>query len=94
MEQKDKQLQLTYDSLKKKHPERILLIRDNGFYYVLHQDAIDASKILRITYNEEKNMAQFPKAAIDTYLPKLIRAGKRVAITDIMPEVQNNQEGA
>ena len=75
--------------LKKKHPDAVLLFRCGDFYETYCDDAIVASNILGITltkrnngYNKGDEMAGFPHHALDTYLPKLIRAGKRVAICD------------
>ena len=75
--------------LKAKHPNAIMLFRCGDFYETYGDDAIEASKILGITLTRRNNgasqgaeMAGFPHHALDTYLPKLIRAGKRVAICD------------
>ena len=75
--------------LKAKHPEALLLFRCGDFYETYCDDAIEASRILGITLTKRNNgaskgdaMAGFPHHALDTYLPKLIRAGKRVAICD------------
>ena len=75
--------------LKAKHPEALLLFRCGDFYETYCDDAVTASQILGITlthrnngYNKGDEMAGFPHHALDTYLPKLIRAGKRVAICD------------
>ncbi|MBQ3804798.1 MAG: DNA mismatch repair protein MutS [Prevotella sp.] len=75
--------------LKSKHPEALLLFRCGDFYETYCDDAIDASRILGITLTKRNNgaskgdaMAGFPHHALDTYLPKLIRAGRRVAICD------------
>ena len=75
--------------LKAKHPEALLLFRCGDFYETYCEDAIIASQILGITlthrnngYNKGDEMAGFPHHALDTYLPKLIRTGKRVAICD------------
>ena len=75
--------------LKAKHPEAVLLFRCGDFYETYSEDAIVASEILGITLTKRANgqaksveMAGFPHHALDTYLPKLIRAGKRVAICD------------
>ena len=76
--------------LKAKHPEALLLFRCGDFYETYCEDAITASQILGITLTRRNNgagvkgdeMAGFPHHALDTYLPKLIRAGKRVAICD------------
>ncbi len=75
---------------KEKHPEAILLFRCGDFYETYHEDAVEASRILGITLtkrnykgqDEVTEMAGFPYHALDTYLPKLIRAGRRVAICD------------
>ena len=75
--------------LKAKHPDALLLFRCGDFYETYCDDAVEASRILGITltkrnngYNKGDEMAGFPHHALDTYLPKLIRAGKRVAICD------------
>lgn len=74
---------------KKQHPDAILLFRVGDFYETFADDAIEASKILGITLTKRANgsaqhveLAGFPHHALDTYLPKLVRAGKRVAICD------------
>ena len=77
-------------SLKAKHPNAVLLFRCGDFYETYCEDAVTAAKILGITLTKRNNgagvkgdeMAGFPYHALDTYLPKLIRAGKRVAICD------------
>ena len=74
-----------FQELKEKHPESLLLFRCGDFYECYEGDASIASLILGITLTKRKdggNMAGFPHHALDTYLPKLIRAGKRVAICD------------
>ena len=75
--------------LKAKHPDAVLLFRCGDFYETYCEDAVTAAKILGITlthrnngYNKGDEMAGFPHHALDTYLPKLVRAGKRVAICD------------
>ncbi len=76
--------------LKAKHPDAVLLFRCGDFYETYCDDAIVAARILGITLTKRNNgagvkgdeMAGFPHHALDTYLPKLIRAGKRVAICD------------
>jgi len=76
--------------LKAKHPDAVLLFRCGDFYETYCDDAIEAARILGITLTKRNNgagvkgdeMAGFPHHALDTYLPKLIRAGKRVAICD------------
>ncbi|MBQ4027684.1 MAG: DNA mismatch repair protein MutS, partial [Prevotella sp.] len=77
-------------SLKAKHPDAIMLFRCGDFYETYCEDAVTAASILGITLTKRNNgagvkgdeMAGFPHHALDTYLPKLIRAGKRVAICD------------
>ena len=76
-------------NLKAKHPDALLLFRCGDFYETYSDDAVVASQILGITLTRRSNggqadtpMAGFPYHALDTYLPKLIRAGKRVAICD------------
>lgn len=75
-----------YHELKKKHPDAILLFRCGDFYETYEDDAADCAKILGITLTKRTDdgtrMAGFPYHALDTYLPKLIRAGRRVAICD------------
>ena len=76
--------------LKKKNPDAILLFRCGDFYETYSSDAVEAADILGITLTKRNNgkagqvveMAGFPHHALDTYLPKLVRAGKRVAICD------------
>ena len=76
--------------LKAKHPDAILLFRCGDFYETYAQDAVEAADILGITLTKRNNgregdntaMAGFPHHALDTYLPKLVRAGRRVAICD------------
>ena len=94
MTKKDGSKELTpmmkqFFDLKAKHPDAVLLFRCGDFYETYCDDAITASRILGITltkrnngYNKGDEMAGFPHHALDTYLPKLIRAGKRVAICD------------
>lgn len=78
-----------YFDLKAKHPDAIMLFRCGDFYETYSEDAVAASEILGITLTKRANgqaktveMAGFPHHALDTYLPKLIRAGRRVAICD------------
>jgi DNA mismatch repair protein MutS len=78
-----------YLDIKSKHPDAILLFRVGDFYETFSEDAIAASEILGITLTRRANgvaqsveLAGFPHHALDTYLPKLVRAGKRVAICD------------
>ena len=78
-----------YFDIKSKHPDAILLFRVGDFYEMYDNDAITGSSILGIVQTKRSNggaadvaMAGFPHHALDTYLPKLVRAGKRVAICD------------
>lgn len=78
-----------YFEIKEKHPDAILLFRVGDFYETFLEDAIAASDILGITLTRRANgsaqsveLAGFPHHALDTYLPKLVRAGRRVAICD------------
>src|SRR4030043_1279334 len=78
-----------YYNVKAKHPDAILLFRVGDFYETFGEDAIKASEILGITLTRRANgaasfveLAGFPHHALDTYLPKLVRAGQRVAICD------------
>lgn len=78
-----------YFEIKSKHPDAILLFRVGDFYETFSQDAIDTAEIVGITLTRRANgsaqfveLAGFPHHALDTYLPKLVRAGKRVAICD------------
>lgn len=78
-----------YNSIKRKHPDAILLFRVGDFYETFCEDAIKASEILGITLTRRANgaasfveLAGFPHHALDTYLPKLVRAGQRVAICE------------
>ena len=72
--------------LKAQHPDAVLLFRCGDFYETYCEDAVTASRILGITLTRRSTggteMAGFPHHALDTYLPKLVRAGKRVAICD------------
>ena len=87
-------------SLKAKHPEALMLFRCGDFYETYCDDAITASRILGITLTRRNNsagtssieMAGFPHHALDTYLPKLIRAGKRVAICDQLEDPKKKRE--
>lgn len=78
-----------YREMKAKYPDAILLFRVGDFYEIFSDDAIMASEILGITltgrYNERVSSVEltgFPHHALDYYLPKLVRAGKRVAICE------------
>ena len=91
-----------YNDLKKKHPDAMLLFRCGDFYETYKDDAVKASNILGITltrYSQRKEedgsalrMAGFPYHALDTFLPKLIRAGERVAICDQIEQNRKPQQ--
>lgn len=81
-----------FDNLKKKHPDAVLLFRHGDFYETFKQDAVKAATVLAIAIadrifpmeKEPIKVASFPYHALDAYLPKLIRAGMRVAICDAL----------
>lgn len=88
-------------SLKEKHPDALLLFRCGDFYETYCEDAVEASRILGITLTRRNNggsvdkpteMAGFPHHALDTYLPKLIRAGRRVAICDQLEDPKQTKK--
>ena len=95
------ELKKKYDTLKEKHPDALLLFRGGDFYETYEKDAKTASDILGITITWSDNdkahnletyegaMAAFPHYALDTYLPKLVRAGQRVAICDLLEDPKN-----
>lgn len=85
--------------LKAKHPDAIMLFRCGDFYETYSEDAVTASEILGITLTKRANgqgktveMAGFPHHALDTYLPKLIRAGRRVAICDQLEDPKTTKK--
>ena len=85
--------------LKAKHPDAVMLFRCGDFYETYSTDAVIASDILGITLTKRANgkgktieMAGFPHHALDTYLPKLIRAGKRVAICDQLEDPKTTKK--
>ena len=89
IEQKNEPLLKQYQEMKKKHPDAILLFRVGDFYEIFGEDAVQASDILGITLTRRQSgidsrieLAGFPHHALDMYLPKLVRAGKRVAICE------------
>ena len=86
---KETPLMKQYNAIKAKHPGALLLFRVGDFYETFGEDAVSASKILDIVLTKRANgsaseieLAGFPHHALDTYLPKLVRAGNRVAICD------------
>ena len=89
IEQKNEPLLKQYQEMKKKHPDAILMFLVGDFYEIFGKDAVEASEILGLTLTRRQSgidsrieLAGFPHHALDTYLPKLVRAGKRVAICD------------
>lgn len=88
-----------YLEIKAKHPDAVLLFRVGDFYETFSEDAITASEILGITLTKRANgsaahveLAGFPHHALDTYLPKLVRAGKRVAICDQLEDPKQTKK--
>lgn len=87
-------------SMKAQHPDALMLFRCGDFYETYAEDAIEAARFLGITLTRRNNggnsgsteMAGFPHHALDTYLPKLIRAGKRVAICDQLEDPKKKRE--
>lgn len=89
IEQKNEPLLKQYREMKKKHPDAILMFRVGDFYEIFGKDAVQASEVLGITLTRRQSgvdsrieLAGFPHHALDTYLPKLVRAGHRVAICE------------
>lgn len=89
IEQKNEPLLKQYREMKKKHPDAILLFRVGDFYEIFGKDAVQASEVLGITLTRRQSgvdsrieLAGFPHHALDVYLPKLVRAGHRVAICE------------
>ena len=89
---------IQYNSIKAKHPDALLLFRVGDFYETFGKDAIKASKILGIVLTSRANgsskieLAGFPHHSIDTYLPKLVRAGQRVAICDQLEDPKTTKK--
>lgn len=88
-----------YYQMKEKHPDAILLFRVGDFYETFERDAIRASEILGITLTKRANgsasyveLAGFPHHAVDTYLPKLVRAGMRVAICEQLEDPKKTKK--
>ena len=97
--QKATGIQKQWNDLKAKHPDALLLFRIGDFYEMYNQDAHKGSDILGITLTKRNNgafkeLAGFPHHALDTYLPKLIRAGERVAICDQLEEPKQQKQEA
>ena len=96
-ENKDSPIMKQWKELKAKHPDALLLFRVGDFYEMYEQDAKRGSEVLGITLTKRNTqagpyMAGFPHHALDTYLPKLIRAGERVAICDQLEAPKQKQE--
>ena len=92
-------LMTQYKEMKKKHPDAILIFRVGDFYEMMGEDAVKASEILGITLTRRRNgkagsieLAGFPHHALDTYLPKLVRAGQRVAICEQLEDPKQKQK--
>ena len=87
-----------YNSIKAKYPDAMLLFRVGDFYETFGEDAIKSSKVLGITLTKRSNgssnaaLAGFPHHALDTYLPKLVRAGLRVAICDQLEDPKSTKK--
>ncbi|MEC8610921.1 MAG: DNA mismatch repair protein MutS [Bacteroidota bacterium] len=87
-----------YNSIKAKYPDAMLLFRVGDFYETFGEDAVKSSKILGITLTKRSNgssndaLAGFPHHALDTYLPKLVRAGQRVAICDQLEDPKQTKK--
>lgn len=101
IEQKNEPLLKQYQEMKKKHPDAILMFRVGDFYEIFGKDAVVASEILGLTLTRRQSgidsrieLAGFPHHALDTYLPKLVRAGKRVAICEQLedPKLKRTNE--
>lgn len=84
-----------YDEMKAKNPDAILLMRCGDFYEAYDDDAATVAEVLGITLTRQKDgtrMAGFPYHALDSYLPRLVRAGKRVAICDQLTAPPNQKK--
>lgn len=88
-------IQKRYEEMKKKHPNAILLFRVGDFYECLKDDAEKVAEILKITLSGRKDykLAGFPHHALDTYLPKLIKAGVKVAICEQLEDPKQSKKG-
>lgn len=88
-----------YNSIKAKYPDALLLFRVGDFYETFNEDAVKASKVLGIILTKRSNgsasemdLAGFPHHSLDTYLPKLVRAGMRVAICDQLEDPKTTKK--
>ena len=95
----DTPLMQQYREMKKKHPDAILLFRVGDFYECMGVDAVKASEVLGITLTRRMNgdkssieLAGFPHHALDVYLPKLVRAGNRVAICEQLEDPEAEEK--
>ena len=90
-----------FNELKKKHPDALLLFRRNSFYELYRQDAVKAAVLLGINiadrilpdYKRPVKVTSFPQSTLDTYLPRLIRSGVRVAICDALDNTLKKKTG-
>ncbi|MEA2043378.1 MAG: DNA mismatch repair protein MutS [Bacteroidota bacterium] len=96
---KETPLMKQYNEIKAKHPDAVLLFRVGDFYETFSTDAVKASEILGITLTKRANgsasyieLAGFPYHALDTYLPKLVRAGQRVAICEQLEDPKTTKK--
>lgn len=95
--QKSTGIQKQWNDMKAMHPDALLLFRVGDFYEMYNQDARKGAEILGITLTKRssgnfKELAGFPHHALDTYLPKLIRAGERIAICDQLEEPKQRKQ--
>jgi len=95
---KETPLMKQYYAIKAKHPNALLLFRVGDFYETFSEDAIKTSKILGIVLTQRRNgssasieLAGFPYHSLDVYLPKLVRAGLRVAICDQLEDAKQTK---
>ena len=93
----DSPIMRQFNEMKKKHPDAILLFRVDDFYETFCEDAVDCSQILGITLTRRATntkrieLAGFPHHALDVYLPKIVRAGRRVAICEQLKDPKLQQ---
>lgn len=85
-----------FDEMKKKHPDTLLLFRVNDFYECFNEDAEKVAETLKLTLTTTTKgykLAGFPHHALDTYLPKLIRAGHKVAVCEQLEKPDKSDKG-
>lgn len=82
-----------YDEVKAKHPDGVLLMRRGYFYEAYEEDAVTLSEVtgVTLTKSQDGRVAAFPHYSLDSYLPRLVRAGKRVCICDQLTAPKNNK---